>query len=137
MSRRVADLSGAELALLVARSQGWTFGAPHKVLECDVWRDSSGEIVGVIPAQAYAPHEDWAQGGPLIEKHGIIIAPIEGGWCAFMPKGRAYKRGAIGIGYIDIDLEDADGFGDTPLIGAMRALVASVYGNEVPDEVAP
>lgn len=66
----------------------------------------------------FSPSRDWAQGGPLIEEHGITIktSSYEGDeWCSFMLK----EHGA-----------DKLGVGPTPLIAAMKALVASREGDE-------
>lgn len=124
MSRLVSELAGAELDYWVARSQGWEFGPPHKVYGWDVWR-FHGAITGIIPAQAYKPHEDWSQGGPLIEKHRICLTP------ASTPKYRGQWAASARMDSSDVT------YAPTPLIAAMRVLVASVYGAEVPDEVAP
>lgn len=114
---RVSDLAGAELALWVARANKNYVDAGEGVFDAEN-ETYVGHIGGSI--QAFAPHEDWSQGGPLIEKHGIALGKIG-------PIGTpmAYEAGE------DTALQ----FGPTPLIAAMRALVASVYGDSVPDEV--
>lgn len=61
----------------------------------------------------------WEEGGPLIEKERIHLAPMPGKgwiWCAVV-----VSEGTRG----------AWQEGRTPLIAAMRALVASRYGNQV------
>jgi len=59
---------------------------------------------------------DWSQGGPLVQIHRIMLVPhmLDGTW-------RAY------IGGTGREGPDA-------LVAAMRAFVASRYGDEVPDE---
>lgn len=62
----------------------------------------------------------WGEGGPLIEKERIYIAPMPGKgwvWCAVVVNDGS--RGSWQEGR-------------TPLIAAMRALVASRYGSETP-----
>ncbi|RYH22276.1 MAG: DUF2591 domain-containing protein [Alcaligenaceae bacterium] len=62
----------------------------------------------------------WADAGPLIEKYHIHIAPMPGKgyiWCATTVNDS--DRGT----WVE---------GNTPLVAAMRALVASRYGVEVP-----
>lgn len=113
---RTAELTGALLDYWVARAEGWTFGPQHKTLECDVWRDADGCIVGTIPASAFKPSTDWAQGGPIIERERMNVTESRGVWSAY--------DGARGLAY-----------GPTPLVAAMRAYVASKFGGEVPDEV--
>jgi hypothetical protein len=70
--------------------------------------------------QKFSPSTDWACGGPIIEREQIQIDPLTrhrepGDWSAqvWLPYRRAQ--------------------GETPLIAAMRAYVASKFGNEVPD----
>ena len=59
---------------------------------------------------------DWAQGGPLIEREGIVCEPFKGrrnDWRAFnFHTGDVYA-------------------GKTPLVAAMRCYVASKLGDEV------
>lgn len=114
---RVDELTGEHLDYWVARANGWTFGPPHKIHEWDVWRDSTGEIVGTIPAQGYEPSKNWAQGGPIIDRERIATSPCESeknepiGWVAF--------------------LDGVEQYGTTALEAAMRAYVASKFGDEV------
>lgn len=77
----------------------------------------------------YSPSQWWAQGGPLLDRHHIETAPTyddDGicvtGWVAMMFNNIANPHPPI--------VEE----GPTLLIAAMRALVASVYGEEVQDE---
>lgn len=108
---RVSDLAGAELALWVARALK---------LEASIGNDGLCYLVPYGPmAPAYAPHEIWEQGGPLIESHLIEIAPHDDGWIAMMFNSEDSPVPLVCMN------------GETPLIAAMRALVASVYGAEV------
>lgn len=62
----------------------------------------------------YEPSTDWNQGGPLIEQHLLVISPEPSkGWLA-----RSY-------------MDATEYYGPTPLIAAMRCLVASHLGDEV------
>jgi hypothetical protein len=77
----------------------------------------------------FAYSTDWKYGGPIIEREDIrTMRPetISDGPCWVA------SRGLIGI----VEFEDDFGWysGPTPLIAAMRAFVASKYGDEVPDE---
>jgi hypothetical protein len=67
---------------------------------------------------------DWAQGGPLIDEHPITIERGD-----FRPHGPCKAWLRVG-GIFSLD------YGPTPLIAAMRAYVASVFGETVPDETA-
>jgi len=77
-------------------------------------------IAGAAPKHAVnghcwrSPSTDWAVGGPIIERAGINLLELGGAWVA-----RASTDGIWS--------------GETPLIAAMRAYVASVLGDEVPD----
>ena len=80
---------------------------------------------GDMSLALYSPSTDWSQGGPLIEQYRIDIgAPMEtksGPWDASTEWGL--------LNGIE---------GDTPLIAAMRAIVAAKLGDtvEVPSELA-
>jgi len=114
---RVADLTGAELNYWVARANGI---AAQDLEIRDVPRTdwkicvyTAPPIHGWMykPQRVVAYSTDWDQGGPLIEKHRIMIFPEMGRWSSTLN----------GIPCV----------GDTALIAAMRALVASIYGDEV------
>ena len=65
---------------------------------------------------------DWAHGGPIIEREGLLVRPQPGnGW-------DSWKHGADDPCY---------SIGPTPLIAVMRCYVTSKLGNtgEVPDEL--
>ncbi len=66
---------------------------------------------------------DWSQGGPIIEREGMLIRPQPG-----YNLWEAWKHGAD-EGHFSV--------GPTPLIAAMRCYVASKLGDEVeiPDEL--
>ena len=122
---KVSELAGAQLDYWVARAQGWSFGPPHKTLECDVWRDNKGEITGTIPAQAYEPSTNWGQGGPIMERERIFVEPSN-----FEREGKVFA-------YVDIGDEMPPGeYGDTYLVAGMRCYVGSKFGDTVPDEEA-
>lgn len=65
--------------------------------------------------------EDWAKGGPIIEREGISLDKMYDTpeWCASMENTKGYR-------------------GPTPLVAAMRCYVASKLGEEVevPDAIA-
>lgn len=117
---KVSELIGEQLDHWVARANGWTFGPPHKMLDCDIWRDADGEFVGCAPASGYKPSSDWSYGGPIIEREHINVTtksnPDMGGnqWMAIYPRNFASR-----------------GSGSTPLIAAMRAFVTRKFGDEV------
>ena len=73
----------------------------------------------------YAPEHstNWSQGGPVIEREGMLIRPQPG-----YNLWEAWKHGAD-EGHFSV--------GPTPLIAAMRCYVASKLGDEVeiPEEL--
>jgi len=67
----------------------------------------------------YEPSTNWQQGGPLIEKYNIELQTSgDGLWLANI--------------WHEVECTSAEG-GETPLIAAMRCIVASKYGDEVND----
>lgn len=99
---KVANLLGTELDSWVAKAEG---------------RRSD---------EGFRPSTDWAQGGPIIDREGIQIAPMPAKgstWCA-IAVGRLPVRasGGTGGGWIE---------GPTPLSAAMRAHVVSKFGYDV------
>lgn len=126
---KVAELEGALLDYWVGRANGWTCNAnaQHKILCIDVWRDHDGKIA-FIPAQSYRPSTDWAHGGPNIERHNITLLDPNycnsGQWEAYMGAFPDVRDDRV-VGMV------AAGAGPTPLIAAMRAYVASKFGDEV------
>jgi hypothetical protein len=111
-----AELEGAQLDYWVARALGYA---------------SLSEIPSEVTGSEYHPHEpgcelrdewspstDWSQGGQIIERN---IAQLEHGsndpglaWNATNDNGDVY-------------------WADTALVAAMRAYVASKFGDKVPD----
>jgi hypothetical protein len=67
---------------------------------------------------SYAPHLSWAQGGPLVEKYAVTLYPyLDGlGWYAHACNGRGTRME-----------------GQSPLVAAMRSIVATKYGKDVSD----
>lgn len=125
---KTADLIGTALDWAVGVTNGWAWGPPHRLYEWDCWRDTEGNIVGPMPAQAFRPSTSWEHGGPLIDRHDIHFNAVD---CT--PLGlhgfRAFQKG---------DLLNSV-FGETRLIAACRAIVAANLGNavQVPAELMP
>ncbi len=125
---RVSDLAGAELDYWVARVHGAVpvveFGRACLQIPGSCVLMDAKRTPGYISMPHYSTY--WEVGGPLIEKHHIETAPTYAedgvqvtGWVAFMFNNTGSPHPVI--------YEQ----GPTPLIAAMRALVASVYGEEV------
>lgn len=158
---QVSELTGAQLALWVAqcdpRRSGirwqrerdhWVgFGRIGSSPEFPCWLiTDAGEIEreklrGHLYAKVYAPHEDWAQAGPIIERENIGISP---------PTSRVHRNGGPNAGWGACGLwtattwhKGANGrraiawHESSPLIAAMRCFVISKFGDEVPDDPSP
>lgn len=128
---RVADLTGAELNYWVARADG----IPAEQLEIrDVprtdWKicvHTAPPIPGWMskPQRVLSYSADWSQGGQLIDKYRIWLHPVDAGgtWMGCKQPKAGWVAHVIGQSVNERD--------EQPLIAAMRALVASVYGDEV------
>lgn len=130
----VSELEGAELDYWVAKSMN-VFG--DKIfIERHPW---TGQKVAVVyygspdygslfcgerghGATSWCPSTDWAQGGPLFDLHKIFVERSN-----FVAEGEAFAF------IFSKDGKDiaAQSFGVTRLQAAMRAYVASVFGEEV------
>lgn len=104
---KTSELTGAALDWAVAKAEGI------------VWEQ--GDLDAGEYGPGFAPATNWAQGGPIIEREGINIGcHLDGAeWVA-----RNYWG-------------ECESIGPTPLIAAMRCLVASRFGDEVeiPEEL--
>ena len=100
------ELTGAALDWAVAKCEGNEI----KIRKGCLW----------IPTECYST--DWAEGGPIIEREGILLDQYHDfpNWAASCPPKSGFNR-----------------FGPTPLIAAMRCYVASKLGDtvEVPIEL--
>lgn len=116
---KTSELTGALLDYWVAKAEG---------LDPCIANDTGGIgrcIIGYF--EKFGPSTEWALGGPIIEREKIGTIPwgFEGLWLGSMPGDVDY--------YVGISYEDGQ-MGETPLIAAMRAYVASKFGEEVPDD---
>lgn len=118
---KTSELTGAQLDYYVARAEGipaeqlairrvprtdWV----HVVLE---ERDKIGATTG---ARVLNYSTDWAQGGPLIQKHSLdLINAFDGSWFVTSLRHK---------------VEDAQ-HGDTPLQAICRAVVRAAFGDDV------
>jgi len=128
----VARLEGSKLDEWVARAIGWTlFEMVPGELGYKRFKQSDGTegLFGTVESGAcrfkgFNPSSNWEQGGQLIEKYQLdVVADAPNVWLAFRWNNDGDPVTAV------------TGHGPRPIIAAMRALVASVYGNSVPDEV--
>ncbi|WP_431822939.1 phage protein NinX family protein [Burkholderia sp. F1] len=116
---QVRELAGAPLDYWVAVAEG--LGAPHVADgACRVSRDDGG-----VPA-LFAPSSSWADGGPIVERLPFAAFERDGGRGAW----RAVLHRAVPSAGERCTFNQA---GPTLLVAAMRTLVASTFGDDVPD----
>lgn len=109
----VADLIGDDLNIAVALADG------HRVRR-SVLVDAPGiheQCPGGNWEWIRQPSTAWQHGGPIIERQRIALEFLDGEWCAWSPGPQRADSG--------------DGRGDSPLVAAMRAYVASRFGETV------
>lgn len=109
MNIKTSELIGAALDWAVAKCEGAPIESP------------SGGVYWPTLCN-YSPSTHWAQGGPIIEREKLNTwFEAECPWHS-VPAGPAWGAGREGIYRYG---------GPTPLIAAMRCLVASKFGEEV------
>jgi hypothetical protein len=116
---KTSELTGAALDWAVAKCEG--FSATGYEARRLKMRGASFEI-----PKHWKPTEDWAQGGPIIEREGMALNMEDThAWQAAMWWDDEDSKGDILM------------VGPTPLIAAMRCYVASKLGDEVeiPEEL--
>lgn len=109
---KTSELTGVQLDYWAAMAEG----KRYPCVEGGVCETESDEV--------WAPSSDWAQGGPIKERLRIGTY-----WLEDMELWRA---GIDMHGYTP-EFNIAEQHGRTELEAAMRCLVASKYGDEVPD----
>ena len=118
MKNKTSELTGAALDWAVAKCEGKN-GVLHDdgITRCIVIAAPSGVYKGT-----WQPSLNWAQGGPIIERECIFIAPTWDG------ENAGSSARASRTAWIE---------GPTLLIAAMRCYVASKLGDEVdvPEEL--
>ena len=108
---KVSELQGAALDWAVAKCEG----AYTASVDADIDGTKRINYGGMYPEWS----TDWSQGGPIIEREGIFLAKsMLGGWTASIYTNDDRVRCTL--------LE-----GETPLIAAMRCLVAANLGDEI------
>lgn len=113
---KVAELEGAELDAAVARCMGrGTHDARYVATMHDLFGKSA-------PLRDFAPSRLWQDGGPIIERESLALFRQE--W-----SDGSLREWLAGSSH-DLD-EGPKSRWPTPLIAAMRAYVASKFGDEV------
>jgi hypothetical protein len=137
MKHKVSELEGALLDAAVAKAEGVRFVIESHMTNqprpAACWRRMRGGDID-FSGGPYAPSTSWYDGGPIIQRERIV--PLS--WKR--PDGSIVwtaEVGALDSRYIaefsgpDSELTGGEPFAPTPLIAAMRALVAAKLGEEV------
>jgi hypothetical protein len=104
MKHKVAELEGGALEEAVSKAEGW-----HRY-----WSLT------------------WDICGPIIERERIAVLMLTGEWRAWAPNQTTHVREYDPKYWLFEQTDtDADASGPTPLIAAMRAYVASKFGDEI------
>ncbi len=111
---QVRDLTGAPLDYWVAVAQG------HDAPRADASGCTSIRAAGAAPAP-FAPSTSWTDGGPIVERLPFAAFEREGGRGAWRAVPAAGERCTFNQS------------GPMLLVAAMRTLVASTFGDDVPD----
>jgi hypothetical protein len=111
---KTSELIGPALDWAVAKCEG--YDRQIRLNKHKEWEDLGRTQVRDDDYTMWNPSEDWAQGGPIIEREKVIVDLAPNGWCCML--------------FEDED-QIAEEFGPTPLIAAMRCFCVSKLGDEV------
>jgi len=118
----VNELSGAQLDFCVARVSGLAAklaGDKAVIVRCRVGVLDGPPEACFVAWGEFSPSTNWVDGGPIIQREMICIAPYYGeSWGAWI-NSSCYES------------TEPDARGETPLIAAMRAYVSVKFGKEV------
>jgi hypothetical protein len=123
MKHKASELEGALLDAAVAKALGWLVERLPEDFMCLSVLDTERQKGSVLDDEdegVWSPSRLWEHGGPIIERERINLMFIgERGWSANFEQ------------HFDEGSQDDPHTGPTPLIAAMRAYVASKFGEEV------
>lgn len=116
---KTSELTGAELDYWVAKAQGYVRLNDEVYLK-PAWGYPDGSW---LPDPMYTPTTNWQQCGELINDFGIALKPLQDrmdcSWYAICKYYPCYRNN----GCIGLSAQEA----------ICRSVVASVYGEEVPE----
>lgn len=124
---KTADLVGEQLAWAVGKAEGLDVRLAPPGYNGVPWRvfvRYTGEVI--VHDARFDPHEDWAVGGPLLDKHHGSAQHFHG-----LAEDACYSGGPSGA--------DAWSYGPTALVAFCRGLVHYKLGDtvQVPKELMP
>lgn len=117
---KTRELASEQLAEWVARANGWRV-EPEELPDnpAPICWEPNGDVHS-FSEFGYRPDLNWAQGGPIIEREHIELLFDGANW-------------GVPTWLYGGDSMEWAANGSTPLIAAMRAYVASRFGDTVPD----
>lgn len=137
---KVSELEGALLDAWVVKALG-AYRGPYQLVKDGRPEKNCLIFPGGVPFRATTgnlmPSSDWSHGGPIIESERIDVSLTWGYGVSDAPWYEAsLSSHEWPEGYAERMKEPrfATFEGPTLLVAAMRAFVASKYGEEVPDE---
>jgi hypothetical protein len=134
---KVAKLIGAQLDYWVARAEGYGPSEDEAFIHID-GRCRIAYHEGDDPDSLYQPSTNWMWGGRIIEREKISTWRHDDTygddfprdvWFAAVGGVHGWDDGSV-VGSVEMT-------GETPLVAAMRAYVASKFGDEVEDASQP
>lgn len=130
MKHKVSELEGDLLNAAVAKAEGWVLHDQEDWRAPPTPDDEQGALMASVGV--WEPSTAWDHGGPIIEREHIgLTANVERLYCGLAPKMRQPWTAGIQWDYPDGRSVRVWQAGPTPLIAAMRAYVASKFGEEV------
>ena len=136
MKIKTSEATEIQLDYLVAKALGYTDYPDDSLEHGTIWH-TDPELTPFgrfIEKRRFHPSTNWSQGGPIIEREKITISAL---YDQANPPSPEYALGEWGA-YIPCGVQSIGiSSGPTPLIAAMRCLVASKLGDEVeiPEEL--
>jgi hypothetical protein len=121
MKYKTSELTGALLDAAVAKAVG--LQKHHKTEDGWAWGSTESkddEIGWLVPESEYTPSTNWVFAGPIMERND---------WA--LPRANHYQHTQHLGGYVSETPGAFCYYGATPLIAAMRAVVAAKLGEEV------
>ena len=149
MKYKTSELEGVMLDAAVAKALGYVYLDGQKIAPPHSPSPSERARLLMSPAltiddksEWFEPSSCWALGGPIIERERIGVLPatkqVKGDRNYYRRTGRhlmnehdGWVAGYEPITHIEFDWGGSSEVGETPLIAAMRAFVASKLGDEV------
>ena len=127
---KTSELTGAALDWAVAKCE-----YPNLVWGSNIGIHHASHQI-VIPhlpeLQCYwNPSTNWPQGGPIIEREKITVAPFYERWVAALLVGELIRDSDGYCMTIAMWQSEPHFYGPTPLIAAMRCYVASKLGDKI------